>query len=104
MWLQEYTFGKCEGSVVRLPTLVEMPMDDEGKAVDGGRFMKTTIIFVIKAPVNQLTGRPQRPRSLRHEMSSLARTLGSWVRIPLEAWMSVCVYSVFMLGSGLATC
>jgi hypothetical protein len=33
-------------------------------------------------------------------------TVGSWVRIPLEAWMSVCVYTVFVLyvlGSGLAT-
>jgi hypothetical protein len=26
-----------------------------------------------------------------------AQTLGSWSRIPLEAWMSVCVYSVFVL-------
>jgi hypothetical protein len=25
------------------------------------------------------------------------RTMGSWVRIPLEACMSVCVYSVFVL-------
>jgi hypothetical protein len=33
-------------------------------------------------------------RAVRHEMSSLARTLGSWVRITLEAWMSVCIYSV----------
>jgi hypothetical protein len=33
------------------------------------------------------------PRSLRNEPSSPARTLGSWVRIPLKAWMSVCVYS-----------
>jgi hypothetical protein len=45
----------------------------------------------------------QWPRVLRHELSSLARTLGSWVRIPLEACMSVCVYSVFVLGSGLPT-
>jgi hypothetical protein len=29
--------------------------------------------------------------------------LGTWFRIPLEAWMSVCVYSVFVLGSGIAT-
>jgi hypothetical protein len=28
------------------------------------------------------------PRDLRHEMSSPAQTLGSWVRIALEAWMS----------------
>jgi hypothetical protein len=47
--------------------------------------------------------RSQWPRGLGHELSSLARTLGSRVRIPLEAWMSVCVYSVFVLGSGLAT-
>jgi hypothetical protein len=47
----------------------------------------------------------QWPCGLRHEMSSPAWALGSWVRIPLEAWMFVCVYSVFVLssvGSGLA--
>jgi hypothetical protein len=47
--------------------------------------------------------RSQWPHALRHELSSLARTLGSWVLIPLESWVSVCVYSVFVLGSGLAT-
>jgi hypothetical protein len=41
--------------------------------------------------------RSQWPRGLRHELSSPARTLGSWVRISLEAWMSVCVYSMFVL-------
>jgi hypothetical protein len=46
--------------------------------------------------------RSQWPRGLRHEMSSLARTLGPYVRIQLEAWMSVCVYSVFVLGISLA--
>jgi hypothetical protein len=35
------------------------------------------------------------PRGLKHEPSSPARILGLWVRIPLEAWMSVCVYSVY---------
>jgi hypothetical protein len=50
--------------------------------------------------------RSQWPRGLRHELSSLARTLGSWVRIPPQAWMSVCVYSVCVVlcvNSGLAT-
>jgi hypothetical protein len=45
-------------------------------------------------------------RSLRHDISSPARTLESWVRIPLEAWKSAHVYCVFALpraGSGLAT-
>jgi hypothetical protein len=31
----------------------------------------------------------QWPRGRRHELSSLSRTLGSWVRIPLKVWMSV---------------
>jgi hypothetical protein len=39
-------------------------------------------------------------------MSSPGKTLGSWVRILRETWMSVCVSSVFVLscvGSGLGT-
>jgi hypothetical protein len=38
---------------------------------------------------------------LRHELSSFARMLESWVRIPLETWMSV--FILLVLGSGLAT-
>jgi hypothetical protein len=37
------------------------------------------------------------PRGLRHELSSPAQTLGSWVRIPLRAWIYMCVYPVFVL-------
>jgi hypothetical protein len=33
----------------------------------------------------------------KHEESSPARTLGSGVRIPFEAWMCVRVYSLFVL-------
>jgi hypothetical protein len=51
---------------------------------------------------NKASCQSQWPRGLRHELSSLARTLGLWIRISLEAWMSVRVYSVFVLGSGLA--
>jgi hypothetical protein len=36
--------------------------------------------------------RSQWPRHLSHVLSSTARTLGSWVRIPLEAWMCVRVF------------
>jgi hypothetical protein len=39
-----------------------------------------------------LTCRQLCPRGLRHELFSSARTLGSWVQIPLKAWMSVFVY------------
>jgi hypothetical protein len=45
--------------------------------------------------------------SLWHELSSVARKLGSWVRIPHKAWMFdvciFCVYVVLCLGRGLAT-
>jgi hypothetical protein len=34
----------------------------------------------------------QWPCGLRHELSSPSRMLGSWVRIPLKAWMSVCAF------------
>jgi hypothetical protein len=51
----------------------------------------TTLIPVLQAC------RSQWLRLLRHEMSSLAWTLESWIRIPFKAWMSVCVYSVFVL-------
>jgi hypothetical protein len=45
-------------------------------------------------------------RSKGMKPSSLARTLESWVRIPLKTWMSACLYSVCVVlcvGSGLAT-
>jgi hypothetical protein len=55
-----------------------------------------TSLFKYTVPVPSWS---QWPRGLRHELSSLARMLGSWVRIPLKAWMFVCV----CIGSGLAT-
>jgi hypothetical protein len=48
----------------------------------------------------------QWPCGLRDEISSPAQTLGSWVRIPLETWLSVRLYYVsvfFCVGSGIAT-
>jgi hypothetical protein len=41
--------------------------------------------------------RSQWPRGLRHEPSSPARTLESWIRIQMQIWTFVCVYSVFVL-------
>jgi hypothetical protein len=49
------------------------------------------------------------PSGLRHVLSSLARTLGSLVRIPLRAWMfgvCMCLFCICVflcLGRGLAT-
>jgi hypothetical protein len=70
--------------------------------LDATYFYKIKLIFEGLYDVMPITVTAR----LRHELSSLARALGSWVRIPLKAWMSVCFYSVFVLsfeGSGLAT-
>jgi hypothetical protein len=45
---------------------------------------------------NDVTAKHSGLRGLRHELSSLAQTLGSWVRIPLKAWMSVCAFILFL--------
>jgi hypothetical protein len=55
----------------------------------------STIQVIRRSKVPQ--GRSHWPRGLRHEQTSPDRTLGSWVRIPLNASLSVCVYSVFLL-------
>lgn len=41
---------------------------------------------------SKLGSRPQWPHGPRHETSSSAQALGSWFRIPFEAWVSVRVY------------
>jgi hypothetical protein len=46
--------------------------------------------------------RSQWPRGLRHETHSPSQTLGSWVRIQLETWMSARVSSVSVLSYVLA--
>jgi hypothetical protein len=56
--------------------------------------------FIIN--VNSIS-RSQWPRCLKYELSSLARTLGTWIRIPLKTWMSVCVCVVLCVGRSLAT-
>jgi hypothetical protein len=62
----------------------------------------SSLIWInFKFEIGERNGcRSQWPRGLRHEPSSPARTLGSWIRIPLKAWMSVCFYSVFVLFCG----
>jgi hypothetical protein len=34
---------------------------------------------------------------MRHELPSPVQRHGPWSRVPLEAWMPVCVYSVLVL-------
>jgi hypothetical protein len=54
-------------------------------------------IFSMKTGTGMVASWSQRSCGLRHEPSSPARILGSWVRIPLEAWVSMYVYSVFVV-------
>jgi hypothetical protein len=70
-------------------------------------FSYVLVYFYITA--YRILSRSQYPRGLRYELSSLARTLGLWIRIPLRAWMfGVCmrlfyVCVVLCLARGLAT-
>jgi hypothetical protein len=61
----------------------------------------------IKVKGIPVLGGSQWPRGLRHELSSLAGTLGSWVRLPLKVWMfALCAFIlcvVLCVGRGLAT-
>jgi hypothetical protein len=57
------------------------------------------LLFGVYSPKCQ----SQWPRGLRHELSSPAGTLGSWVRISLEAWISRLCAFVLCVGIGLAT-
>jgi hypothetical protein len=86
-----------EALFILLPSL---KVHDENRFYYHGEKHSYYIITIISS------GRIRWPRGLRYEPSSLARTLGSWVGIPFEAWMSVCVCSVcavVCVGSGLAT-
>jgi hypothetical protein len=56
-----------------------------------------THIFMLKIFSKSFFCRSQWPRSLGHELSSPPQPLGLWIRVPLGAWISVCLYSVFML-------
>jgi hypothetical protein len=65
-------------------------------------FIITNLLTVVQSlekfqelyGIKKFTSKSKWPRGLRHELSSPARTMGSGVRIPLKAWMFVCVYSV----------
>jgi hypothetical protein len=60
------------------------------------RFKHSEISSYFRVAVTTFS-RPQWPLGLRHKLLSSTYTLGSQVRIPIEAWMSVCVYSSFVL-------
>jgi hypothetical protein len=77
--------------------------------LNGQMSVMCVLVKVVKVMImrlyNDRFSRSQWPRGLWHEPPSPVRKLGSWVRIPFEAWMSVCAYSVCVVlcvGSGLA--
>jgi hypothetical protein len=75
----------------------------------GGRCLHVNKIVDIYSPALRTyclyasRCRAQWPRGRRHELSSLTRTLGSWVRVPFKAWMSVLFAFILRVGRDLAT-
>jgi hypothetical protein len=86
----------------KTPTLCQIPEDnpDSLRCHTTSTFDTTPLSRVIlqksivSSAIVKLSAIIKPVDSLRP--SSPARTLGSWVRIPLKAWMFVCVYSVFL--------
>jgi hypothetical protein len=54
-------------------------------------YLANVLKFHIRVD-NNYGCRSEWPRGLRYELSSPVRTLGSWVRIPLKACMSMCAF------------
>jgi hypothetical protein len=71
-------------------TKVRCLYPDKGQKVHMCFCLEDLFMFFFHFNVTKGVGsRSQWPRCLRHELSSLTRTLWSWVRIPLKAWISV---------------
>jgi hypothetical protein len=69
------------------------------------KFYHRNWINNLKIHIEIARGQSRWSRSLKHETASLARTLGLWVRIPLEEWVYVrvfCVFVLFCVSNGLA--
>jgi hypothetical protein len=93
-----------------LATDVKIWVSTDFRGINTVHFRECLFSCKCYAPITQLRIiESQWPRGLRHQrhqLSSPARTLESCFRIPLEAWMSVHVHSVFVLScvdSGIAT-
>jgi hypothetical protein len=95
IYLSTQFVATCERYITTL-TLVTKPNSGVRKA-------HFVIIFILKC-WSGVVGRSQHPRCWKHEMSSPAQTLGSWIRILVEAWMfAFILFALSCVGSGLAT-
>jgi hypothetical protein len=82
-------FAQCYSNLKDLPTTFDLKSFSQAYSIRRRNFGDSQHGFWC----NKWTAsRSQRPHGLRNEMSSLARTLGSWFRIPLKACMFVCAF------------
>jgi uncharacterized membrane protein YjgN (DUF898 family) len=97
----------AKGLLAWLVAVVNVRSSNEGRENRFNRFHVSFMLCLLLVTYEE--GRSQWPCSLRHELFSLALTLGSWVRFPLRKWMFgvcmrlFCVCVVLYVGSGLAT-
>jgi hypothetical protein len=76
------------------------------KKLSEEQILVISLMFLRIYVPNYLICVPHKPVTVaarsKAELSSFVRTLGSWLRIPLRAWMLFCVCVVLCLCSGLA--
>jgi hypothetical protein len=86
---------KTESSVLATTSRSENPLQLHRSFTFAALHASVGIVNNIKLnrPIPYVC-RSQWPLAVRQKLFSLARTLGSWVRIPLKTWMFVSVYSV----------
>jgi hypothetical protein len=98
---------KCQRDILRCENICQSAaLQTSLGAKKNSRY--NDVLFTSDSPaefVCDFTFRTRRPTVVTGASKAWnARTVGLWVRVQLEAWMSVCVSSVFMLswvGSGL---
>jgi hypothetical protein len=83
----------CSG--IRLEGLVRMALDVSGLNSD----VRSVQLHFAFFPYSYFV---MWPRGLKDEISSPAQRSGSWVRIPLEAWMFAFVFVLSCVGSKIS--
>jgi hypothetical protein len=81
--------ARCHAHLILLDSIILIVSGEEYMLLDDVSSVANKV-----APYECLIscGRSQWQHGLKDKIASLAQRLGSWDRIPLEAWISVCAF------------